>query len=397
MTGMPQVEIQDILSVIRSVLGPADQPIPLHEPTFGAEEKARVSACIESGWASSAGGDNLRFEQMLAEYCGVPHAVVCMNGTAALHIALHLAGVMPGDEVLVPAITFIATANAVVYNQAVPHFVEVSQSDFGIDVAKLRSYLNEIAERRNSGIFNRRTGRRLAAIVPVHCFGYVGDIEGLVALAEEFGLPLVEDAAESLGTTYNGRAMGTFGKLAVLSFNGNKIITTGSGGAILTADKRLADEARHLTTTAKMPHAWRYVHDKLGYNYRLPSLNAALGVAQMGRLPVLLAKKRKLHAAYRSAFAALPQVGFLHERPGSEANHWLNTILLPEGAEHLRDPLLQAAHDAGYLMRPVWDILSEQAHLRNAPVMPSPVAQSIAARAVNLPSSPLLADRIGGA
>ena len=258
--------------------------VPLHEPTFNEKELEYVTDCVKSGWVSSVGAYVTRFEEDLAEFVGVKRAVAVVNGTAALHIALKVAGVEANDEVLMPSLTFIATANAVSYCQAVPHFIDVHEDTLGVDPFKLEAYLNEIAEVRDGELFNKQTNCRIKALVPMHTFGHAVHLDELVELAEKYHLVLVEDAAESLGTYYKGKHTGSFGKVNAMSFNGNKIITTGGGGAILTDDEALADYAKHLTTTAKVSHKWEYVHDEIGYNYRMPNINAALVVHSLKKL-----------------------------------------------------------------------------------------------------------------
>ena len=284
--------ISQTVAAIRNVVGV--KPAVLHEPRFGGREWEYVKECLDSTFVSSVGKFVDRFEAELAAYTGAKHAVAVMNGTAALHIALLLAGVQAQDEVLVPALTFIATVNAVSYCNAVPHFVESEESCFGIDPVALRIYLDALTEQRDGQCINKQTGRVIRAIVPMHTFGHPNLIKELLELAHDFKLVVVEDAAESIGSYYRGRHTGTFGLLGTLSFNGNKTITTGGGGAILTNDSVLAARAKHLTTTAKLPHAWHYVHDEIGYNYRLPNLNAALGCAQLEQLPQFIQAKRIL-------------------------------------------------------------------------------------------------------
>ena len=284
----------EIVARVRRVTGASDQMIPLHAPEFSGREWELVKDCLDTGWVSSVGAYVDRFEQLVAEASGVRFGVAVVNGTAALQIALLLAGVLPGDEVIVPALTFAATANAVAHAGAVPHLVDSEASTLGLDPAALANHLDRIADRGPDGPVNRQTGRRIAAVVPMHVFGFPVDMAPLLALAADWNLPVVEDAAESLGSTYRGKPCGSFGRLATLSFNGNKIITTGGGGAIVTDDESLARRAKHLTTTAKVPHRWEFNHDEVGYNYRLPNLNAALGVAQFEQLPQRLGRQASL-------------------------------------------------------------------------------------------------------
>lgn len=382
------------LAALESVL-PGQRPVALHEPLFGGNESVYVKECIDTGWVSSAGKFVDEFERRLAEVAGSNHAVATVNGTAALHVALKVAGVQPGDEVLVPALSFVATANAVAHCGATPHFVDSEEKTLGLDPAALRDYLNSMADRSGGSTRNRNTGRKLAALVPMHAFGHPANIDGLLGVAADFGIPLIEDAAESLGSLYKGRHTGTFGLMGVLSFNGNKIITTGGGGAILTQDAELARYAKHLTTTAKRPHRWEFFHDEVAWNYRLPNLNAALGCAQLERLDEFLDSKRALAARYRAAFADDPDVRFAEEPAGCRSNFWLNTVLLRDPSEPIRDRLLAAANDAGFMARPAWELLNRLPMYVASPAAPLPVAENLAAAIVNLPSSHSLCLREG--
>ena len=376
---------QNIVHAIRSVVG--DGPVALHEPRFNGSEWAYLKECLDSTFVSSVGKFVDRFEGDLAAFTGAKRAVAVVNGTAALHIALRLAGVEAGDEVLLPALTFIATANAVAYCQATPHFVDSEDRSLGMDALSLREYLSGITEIRNSQCINLRTGRVIRAMVPMHTFGHPVDIEALLAIAHDFRLQLVEDAAESLGSTVGGRHTGTFGLMGTLSFNGNKTITTGGGGAILTNDVELGKRAKHLTTTAKLPHRWNFVHDEVGYNYRLPNLNAALGCAQLEQLPGFLADKRRLFDRYNSAFVNVKGVHLVAEPAGCHSNYWLQTLLLDESHADQRDAVLAATNDAGLMTRPVWALMNSLPMYASAPRAPLPVAQSLELRVINIPSS----------
>jgi perosamine synthetase len=378
------------LAALESVL-PGQRPLALHEPLFGGNEWAYVKECIDTGWVSSVGKFVDEFERRLAEVTGSRHAVATVNGTAALHVALKLAGVQPGDEVLVPALSFVATANAVAHCGAIPHFVDSEEKTLGLDPGALRDYLASMADRSGGTARNRNTGRKLAALVPMHAFGHPADLDGLLGVAADFGIPLVEDAAESLGSYYKGRHTGTFGLMGALSFNGNKIITTGGGGAILTQDAELARHAKHLTTTAKRPHRWEFFHDEVAWNYRLPNLNAALGCAQLERLDEFLDSKRALAARYRAAFAGDPDMRFAEEPENCRSNYWLSTILLREPSATARDRLLAAANDAGFMARPAWTLLNRLPMYAASPAAPLPVAERLAVAIVNLPSSPSIA------
>jgi perosamine synthetase len=379
-----------IVEAIRSVTGPGG-PVALHEPRFNGNEWIYLKECLDSTFVSSVGKFVDRFEADLAAYTGARHAVAVVNGTAALHIALKLAGVRPGDEVLLPALTFVATANAVAYCDATPHFVDSAENTLGVDPQASRAYLSRVAELRGGQCINRATGRVIRALVPMHTFGHPVDIEGVMALAHDFRLALVEDAAESLGSTVGGRHTGTFGLLGTLSFNGNKTITTGGGGAILTNDTAIARHAKHLTTTAKVPHRWAYLHDEVGYNYRLPNLNAALGCAQLEQLPTFVAAKRKLYGKYRAALADVPAVRLVAEPRGCTSNYWLQTLLLDEAVADQRDIVLAATNDAGLMTRPAWSLMHRLPVYQDCPRADLTSAESLERRVINLPSSATLA------
>jgi perosamine synthetase len=369
------------------VTGPGDF-IPLHEPEFAGNEWKYVKDCIDTGWVSSVGAYVDRFEAMLAEQCGSRHAVATMNGTAALHIALLLVGVERGDEVLVPSLTFIATTNAVSYTGATPHFVDSSFETLGLDPVALDAYLTGIADVVGERCVNRATGATIRAVVPVHIFGHPVDMPALAPVAAKWKLRVVEDAAEGLGAWRGERHCGTFGEVGTLSFNGNKTITTGGGGAIITDDPALGARAKHLTTTARTKHRWSFEHDEIGYNYRLPNLNAALGCAQLERLDDLILRKRQLARNYLEAFAGLDGVSIVREPEGTRSNYWLVAMLLDEADAEYRDALLTGLNDSGLMARPVWTLMHRLAPYRDCPRGPLPVAESIEARLINVPSSP---------
>lgn len=379
----------EVTAALRSVIG--EQRAVLHEPLFAGNEWKYVKETLDSSFVSSVGAFVDRFEVELARTTGAEHVVVTGTGTAALHIALLLAGVQPGDEVLVPTLTFAATANAVSYCGAIPHFIDVEESTLGVSAMALRAHLEQSATVTRDGLVNRQTGRIIRAVVPMHAFGHPVDLDGLMAVAAEFGLVVVEDAAESLGSTYHGVHTGTFGKLGTLSFNGNKTITTGGGGAILTSDPELARRAKHLTTTGKLPHQWEYRHDMVAYNYRLPNLNAALGCAQLEQLPDFIEAKRRLTGQYVDALAAVDGVRLFIEPTGCHSNYWLQTLVIEQGGREVRDAVLAATHTAGYLTRPSWDLMHGLPHFAQCPRADLSCATSLADRLVNLPSSPQLA------
>ena len=378
---------QEIETRVRALLGDPDDFSALHEPEFRGEEEAFVLDCIRSGWVSSVGKYVDRFEAEIGTACGTAHGVAVVNGTAALELALRVIGVMPGDEVLVPALTFIATANAVHHLGAVPHFVDSEARTLGLDPIALRAHLDEIAERREGVTINGRTGRRLAAVVPMHVFGHPVDMGALVEVARDFDIVVVEDAAESLGSTLEGRPCGSLARIAALSFNGNKILTTGGGGAVVTDDPDLAKRAKHLSTTAKVPHKWAFHHDAIGYNYRMPNLNAALGVAQLAQLSTRVAQKRALAQRYIDAFAGVEGVSVFSERPGTAANYWLNTLVLSYEMAAARDTVLEVLNAAGLMARPVWEPLHSLSIYAHCPRADLSVTADLAARILNVPSS----------
>ncbi|MCW5260805.1 LegC family aminotransferase [Verminephrobacter eiseniae] len=376
----------EIIAAISAVIGDAPRPIALHEPLFVGNENAYVKSCIDTGWVSSVGAFVNRFESDLAAFCGARRALVMVNGTCALHAALMLSGVQAGDEVLIPALTFVATANAVVHAGAVPHFVDVEESSLGVDPVALRAHLQSIARQQSGQTLNRLTGRPIRALMPVHVFGHPCQLGELAAIAREWGLQLIEDATEALGATLDGRPVGDGRHTAVFSFNGNKIITTGGGGAVTTNDEEGYQRLKHLTTAAKQPHAWAFLHDQVGYNYRMPNLNAALGCAQLEQAPRFLAAKRALAAAYARAFAGLGGLRILPSPPGTESNYWLVTLLAESADQAWLDATLQALHDAGLHCRPVWQPLHLLPMYRQHPRSPLTRAESLAQRIISLPS-----------
>jgi len=384
----------DLLQRLQKVLGMPNGLIALHEPEFTGNESALVQDCLDSTFVSSVGKYVDQFEAMLADYTGAKHVIAVVNGTAALHVSLKLIGVKAEDEVLLPALSFVATANAVAHCGAVPHFVESNFESLGLDSVALDDYLKTIAASTPQGLCNRHTGRRIAAIVPMHTYGHPVDMGPLLEVANRYGLPIVEDAAESLGSSYQGQHTGTFGKLGVLSFNGNKIITTGGGGAILTNDAELARRAKHVTTTAKRSHHWEFFHDEVAWNYRLPNLNAALGCGQMERLANIIENKRKLAYQYQLAFSTSNNFKFVTEPSRCRSNYWLNTVRLKQADMKVRDPLLAAANDAGYQCRPTWTLLHKLPMYTDCPRAPLLVAEQLEASLINLPSSARLARRL---
>lgn len=372
----------DVIDFIRSLYG--DGKVFLHEPRFGGNERKYLNECIDSTFVSSVGPFVDRFEREMAAYTGAARAVVCVNGTSALHMGLLLAGVERDDEVVCQPLTFIATCNAISYVGAHPVFIDVDRETLGLSPAKLRAWLEENADLDGGRCVNRKTGRRIRACVPMHTFGHPVRLDELVAVCREFSLELVEDAAESVGSLYRGRHTGTFGKVGALSFNGNKTMTTGGGGMLLFRDAALGDYAKHLTTQAKVPHRWAFVHDHVGYNYRMPNVNAALGCAQLEQLDGFLADKRRTAAAYAAFFAGRPDVTFVREPEGTRSNYWLNAILLKD--EKTRDAFLEATNDRGVATRPAWTLMHRLPMFESCPRGNLDVAEDVASRLVNLPS-----------
>ncbi len=371
-----------LLEFIRSVYGPED--VPLHRPVFVGNEVTFVTESIETNFVSSVGRRVVDFEQSICGFTGARAAVAIVNGTGALHLALIVAGVSRGDEVLTQALTFVATCNALSYIGAQPVFLDVDQDTMGLSPIAVRNWLEANAIQREGGAYNRATGARISACVPMHTFGMPARIRALVEVCEEFGIPVVEDAAESLGSFVGDTHTGRFGKLGVISFNGNKIVTTGGGGMIITDDLELAKRAKHLSTTAKKPHAWEYDHDETGYNYRMPNLNAALGVAQVERLPAMLEIKAELAAAYAS-FCEDAGIEFVAAPAGTRPNYWLNAILLSSLEE--RNEFLAASNSAGIMTRPVWKLMTHLKMFRDCQRDDLANSLWLEERLVNIPSS----------
>jgi perosamine synthetase len=379
-------------AVVKALASVARPPAALHEPEIAGNEWTYVKECLDTGWVSSVGSYVDRFEAMIAEQTGARHAIATINGTAALHACYTLAGVEAGDEVIVPTLTFVGTANAVAYLGAIPHFADSEEQTLGLDAAKLEEHLNEIAEPGTERCVNRLTGRPIKAAVVVHLYGHPANLDALNSVCRRFGIGLIEDAAESLGSYYKGRHTGNDGRLAALSFNGNKIVTTGGGGAILTNDDALATAAKHLTTTAKRPHAWAYDHDRVGFNYRMPNINAAMGCAQLERLEDMLERKRVLAERYRQAFVGMPGIGVFSEPADCRSNFWLNTLVLEGADAALRDAILEESASAGLMCRPAWTPMHCLPMFEDCPRMDLSVAEDLYERIINVPSSPALAN-----
>ena len=376
------MNIPETISFIRDLYGKKEDFIPLHAPTFAGNEKKYLNECIDTTFVSSVGKFVDLFEQKIAEYTAAKQAVVCVNGTNALHIALKLSGVEKGDEVITQPLTFIATTNAIVYAGAVPVFVDVDKDTMGLSPKSLEQFLQANAELRANECFHKQTNRRIKACMPMHTFGHACRIEEIMDICERYHIEVVEDAAEAMGSYYKGKHLGSFAKIGAISFNGNKTITTGGGGVILTNDETIGKHAKHLTTQAKLPHAWEFVHDEIGYNYRMPNINAALGVAQLEQLDHFLANKRTTAEAYKNYFQK-QGIAFFAERAEERCNYWLNAIILKNKEE--RDAFLTESNAKAVMTRPIWQLMNRLPMFKDSPKTDLSNAEWLEARVVNIP------------
>jgi len=375
--------IDDLVALVREIYF-SDDFIPLHRPVFAGTERQDLVNCIDSNFVSSVGAKVTEMERRVAEFAGVAYGVAVVNGTNALQVALRLVGVKRDCEVITQALTFVATCNAIAYLGARPVFVDVDRSTLGLSPDALLRFLEAHAERRDGQCYNRESGRRMAACQPMHTFGHPARIDEIAEICNAWGIPLVEDAAESLGSYYKGRHTGGFGRVGVFSFNGNKIITTGGGGMIVTDDEKLATRAKYLTTTAKVAHPYEYVHDELGYNFRMPNLNAALGCAQMKQLPQFLEIKRQIASQYAD-FCDEHGLEYVNEPENARSNYWLNAIILKDRAE--RDNFLKNTNEQGVMTRPIWRLMNELPMYADCQHDGLGVSKWLEERVVNLPSS----------
>lgn len=378
---------KDIVDFIRQLYGSEDI-IPLHSPTFIGNEKIYLDECIDSTYVSSVGKFVDRFEVMIEEYTGAKKAVVCVNGTNALHMAMMLAGVERDDEVITQALTFVATCNAISYIGAYPVFIDVDRDTIGLSPAAMGKWLNDNAEVTGDVCYNKKTGRRIKACVPMHTFGHPVHLDELIDLCEKYHIELVEDAAESLGSFYKGKHTGTFGKVGAVSFNGNKIITTGGGGILLFQDIELGRFAKHLTTQAKVPHKWEFVHDYIGYNYRMPNINAALGCAQLENLDSFLLSKRLIAKKYKDYFSQFNEIDFFNEPANCTSNYWLNAILMKNN--DTQKEFLQYTNDNGVMTRPVWCLMNKLPMFSSCQTDGLINSMWFEERLVNIPSSVII-------
>ncbi|GAB2770422.1 LegC family aminotransferase [Salinimicrobium soli] len=375
--------INETISFVREIFGSKDF-IPLHEPNFSGREKEYVLDTINSTFVSSVGTYVDRFEEFMQVRTQTARAIAVVNGTSGLQVALRLAGVERGDEVLTQALTFIATANAIVYNGADPIFLDVDRDTMGLSPDAVEAFLEEHGELREDGCFNKQTGNKISACLPMHTFGFPVRINKLINVCKSWNIPVVEDAAESLGSEFKGKPTGSFGKLGVFSFNGNKIVTSGGGGAIVTNDEVLGRRGKHLTTTAKQPHSYEYIHDEIGYNYRMPNINAALACAQLENLDIFLKKKKKLAGKYRLFFENTG-LRFREELPETSANYWLMCLELQNRKD--RDRFLAETNEAGVMTRPIWQLMFKLPMFESCYRDEQINAQYLEERIVNIPSS----------
>jgi len=359
--------------------------LPLHEPRFIGNEKKYVLDAIDSTFVSSVGKYVDQFEQMMCDITGAKYAIATVNGTNSLHLSLILADVQPNDEVITQSLTFIATANAISYSHATPHFVDVDIDTMGLSPNLLDTYLSDISEMKNGFCFNKKTGKRIKACIPMHTFGLPLRIDELVTVCQKYNISLIEDAAESLRSTYKNQHTGTFGLLGVFSFNGNKTVTAGGGGCIITNNKELAKKAKHLSTQAKVPHKWEYDHDHIGYNYRMPNLNAALACAQLEQLANYIENKRELSDLYFDYLKTEPDIKLVREIEHSKSNYWLNAIILKDRIE--RDKFLEASNSTGVMTRPIWKLMSKLEMFKNCPKSDLSNSEWLEDRVVNITSS----------
>jgi perosamine synthetase len=382
--------IQDFIGRVRQIC-PDDGSYPLHEPLIGEQEKEYLSKCIDSGWVSYLGPFVTEFEERLATITGLPYAVSVSSGTTALELVMRAIDVNSEDEVLVPSLTFAATAAAVYHAGGIPHFVDCEEESLGICPTLLNDYLDRIVVLKNGRCFNKISGHSLKAIICVHIFGHPCKAAEIKSIADKYNLHLIEDVAESLGSFANSLHTGRLGIAAALSFNGNKIVSTGGGGAVLTADKVIADRIRHISSTAKVSHPYRYIHDSIGFNYRLSNVSAALGCAQLNKLDQILAMKRSLAQKYQRLFEGCWYADFLREPLNCNSNYWLNTILLKREYSASLDDLVKACHQERIYARPAWNPLHQLDPYRGFPRSPLGNTESLVQRLISLPSSPKLA------
>jgi len=386
--------ITQITNAIKGSIGPFSSHdrsyVYLHEPNINKSDWKFVRECLERNFVSSVGNYVTEFETRLKKYTKSKFVAAVINGTSAIHLALSSLGANEKDEILLPSLNFVAAANAIKYCNSTPHFVDVEEQTLGIDPEKLDRYLKKILIRKKNYFINKLTKKRIRFIIVLHVFGHPCEIIKIKKVVKKYNIKVIEDAAEALGSKYYDKHLGTFGDIGVLSFNGNKIITTGGGGAILTDSKILADKIKQMSTTSKIPHKWKFEYSDLGYNYRMPGINASLGCAQMLKLPSYVKEKRKLYKKYESTFKHIKEIRILKEPKNAKSNYWLQTIILDKKVSKHRDQILNNLNKTGYLLRPVWKPLHKLNHLKNCPKMKLSTTENLEMRIINLPSSAYL-------
>lgn len=375
--------LSETIEFIKNSFGRPDM-VPLHTPSFWGKEKEYLVDTIDSTFVSSVGGYVNRFEDEMAIYTQTAKCAAVVNGTAALQIGLRVVGVKAGEEVITQALTFVATANAILYNSAHPVFVDVDLDTMGMSPGALSAFLNEYGEKREDGCYNKQSGKRIAACIPMHTFGFMCRIDEIVKICNDWSIPVVEDAAEALGSSYCGKPAGSFGQVGTFSFNGNKIITSGGGGAIVSLDPAFAEKAKYLTNTAKVPHKWEYVHDELGYNFRMPNVNAALACAQFEQLDNFKTSKKKLYQEYKDFFNGI-DINLKEQPEDSEWNYWLMSVELENRKE--RDDFLAATNNNGVMTRPIWQLMYRLPMYEGCQRDSQQNAEYLENRIVNIPSS----------
>ena len=374
-----------IVNIVKKILGKGRHP--LHEPYFCGNEWNYVKKTLDENYVSSIGSFVNKFEDQIKKFTKSKYVIPVVNGTEALHLSLVACGVKSNDEVLLPTITFVGTANSIIYSGAIPHFIDSEFETLGIDPLKLEKYLKKITIKKGKFYFNKKTKRRIKAIMPVHVFGNICKIDKILKIAKKYKLVVIEDAAEALGSFFKNKHAGTFGLVGCFSFNGNKILTTGGGGAIITNSKLLAKKIKHLSTTAKINHRWEYIHDAIGYNFRMPNINAALGSAQIENLNKFLISKRKLFLKYCKDFSKVNDVRLIKNPEFSKSNNWLNTIFIKNSSIKKRNKVLSFGQKNRIFLRPVWKPLHTLKHLNKMPKMNLDAAKKIYESCINLPSS----------
>lgn len=380
-------KILDIVpKLIRQVVGKGSHQ--LHEPSFSNKELMYVTKTIKTKFVSSAGKYVIDFEKKFKSYVKSKNAIAVVNGTQAIYISLLTCGIKKHNEVLVPALTFVGTVNAIHNSGAKPHFIDSEISSLGIDCLKLNKYLEKISIMKNGKCINKTTKNHIKAIIPVHIFGHPCDILGILKIAKKYRLKVIEDAAEALGSFYKNKHLGTFGDIGCFSFNGNKIVTTGGGGMVVSNNTRYANKIKHLTTTAKLKHQWEYIHDEVGYNFRMPNINAALGLAQLEKIRIFISAKRRLFLKYSSKLSKVNGISLFKEKKGCRSNYWLQTIILDKNQSQKKNKLLKKLYKAKIFCRPVWKLISELKPYRNCSKMNLSGSREIYKRAISLPSSP---------